>query len=142
MLIAIFRANEDAFIRGNVNLVRTGKILNIPEADSIGSVDTEEANRLVREHRDQFNEYRSRLAGVPASAEAAAGQREASGRIEPKPEAPKPPAPADEVRLSKSEPSKPGAAARAAREDDAAARERALGDAQSRIAELERNVAD
>ncbi|TMG79921.1 MAG: hypothetical protein E6H77_03925 [Betaproteobacteria bacterium] len=143
MLIAIFRANEDAFIRGNVNLVRTGRILNIPEADSIGSVDAEEANRVVREHRDQFNEYRSRLAAVPARAEAAAGQREASGRIEPKPEAPKPPAGADEVRLSKGEPGKPGAAgSRAAREDDAAARERALGEAQSRIAELERNVAD
>src|SRR5205085_8699480 len=143
MLIAIFRANEDAFIRGNVNLVRTGRILNIPEADSIGSVDAEEANRLVREQRDQFNEYRSRLAAVPARAEAAAGQREASGRIEPKPEAPKPPAAADEVRLSKGEPAKPGAAgSRAAREDDAAARERALGEAQSRIAELERNVAD
>src|SRR4051812_8062980 len=37
MLIAIFRANEDAFIRGNVNLVRTGKILNIPEPDAVGT---------------------------------------------------------------------------------------------------------
>jgi pilus assembly protein FimV len=143
MLVAIFRANEDAFIRGNVNLVRTGKILNIPEPEGLGSIDAEEANRLVKEHQDQWNDYRGRLAAVPARAEAAAGQREASGRIEPKPEAPKPPAPGDEVRLSKGEPSKPGAApSRAAREDDAAARERALAEAQSRIAELERNVAD
>ena len=143
MLIAIFRANEDAFIRGNVNLVRTGKILNIPEADSVGSVDAEEANRLVKEHHDQFMEYRSRLAAVPARAETAPGQREATGRIEQKPETPKPAAPGDEVRLSKSEPAKPGAApSRAAREDDAAARERALAEAQSRITELERNIAD
>ena len=143
MLIAIFRANEDAFIRGNVNLVRTGKILNIPEAEGINSIDADEANRLVKEHRDQFMEYRSRLAAVPARAETAEGQREASGRIEQKPEAPKPPAPGDQVRLSKSEPSKPGAApSRAAREDDAAARERALAEAQSRIADLERNIAD
>jgi pilus assembly protein FimV len=143
MLIAIFRANEDAFIRGNVNLVRTGKILNIPEPEGIGSIDAEEANRLVKEHHDQFMEYRSRLAAVPARAETAEGQREASGRIEQKPEAPKPPAPGDQVRLSKGEPSKPAAASsRAAREDDAAARERALAEAQSRIAELERNIAD
>jgi pilus assembly protein FimV len=143
MLIAIFRANEDAFIRGNVNLVRTGKILNIPEPDSVGGVDAEEANRLVKEQHDQFMEYRTRLAAVPARAETAPGQREASGRIEQKPEAPKPAAPGDEVRLSKSEPSKPGAApSRAAREDDAASRERALAEAQSRISELERNIAD
>jgi pilus assembly protein FimV len=143
MLVAIFRANEDAFIRGNVNLVRTGKILNIPEPDSIGTVDRDEANRLVKEQHDQWMEYRSRLAAVAAPAEAAAGQPEAAGRIEPKPEAPKPPPPSDQVRLSKTEPGKPAApGSRAAREDDAAARERALQEAQSRTSELEKNVAD
>ncbi|HET7362694.1 MAG TPA: FimV/HubP family polar landmark protein [Burkholderiales bacterium] len=143
MLIAIFRANEDAFIRGNVNLVRTGRILNIPEPDAIGTIDREEANRLVKDQHDQWMEYRSRLAAVPAPAEAAAPQQEAAGRIEPKPEAPKPPAPSDQVRLSKTEPGKPAApASRAAREDDAAARERALQEAQSRTSELEKNVAD
>jgi pilus assembly protein FimV len=143
MLIAIFRANEDAFIRGNVNLVRTGRILNMPEPDSIGTVDRDEANRLVKEQHDQWMEYRSRLAAVPAPAEAAEPQQEAAGRIEAKPEAPKPPAPSDQVRLSKSEPGKPAApASRAAREDDAAARERALEEQQSRTNELEKNVAD
>jgi len=142
MLIAIFRANEDAFIRGNVNLVRTGKILNIPEPDAIGTVDRDEANQLVKDQQAQFVEYRSRLAAVPAAAEAAPGQ-EVTGKIEPKPEAPKPPPPADQLRLSKSEPAKPAApGSRAAREDDAAARERALQEAQSRSDELEKNVAD
>lgn len=143
MLIALFRANEDAFIRGNVNLVRTGKILTIPDADSLGSVDRDEANRLVKEQQEQFMEYRSRLAALPSPAEAAAGQREASGKIEPQQQTPKPPAPSDQVRLSKTEPAKPGAApSQAAREDDAAARERALQEAQSRTAELEKNVTD
>ena len=143
MLIAIFRANEDAFIRGNVNLVRTGRILNMPEPDAIGTIDREEANRLVKEQHDQWMEYRSRLAAVPGPAEAAAPQQDAAGRIEPKPEAAKPPAPSDQVRLSKSEPGKPAApGSRAAREDDAAARERALQESQSRTSELEKNVAD
>ena len=142
MLIAIFRANQDAFIRGNVNLVRTGKILNIPSADEIGSVDTEEANRLVKEQNAQFTEYRSRLAAAPAKVEGGP-EREAAGRIEPKPEAAPPAAPSDQVRLSKAEPGKPGTpASRAAREDDAAARERALQEAQSRTADLEKNIAD
>ncbi|HYL88716.1 MAG TPA: FimV/HubP family polar landmark protein [Burkholderiales bacterium] len=143
MLIAIFRANQDAFIRGNVNLVRTGKILTIPDIDSVGTVDRDEANKLVKEHHEQFMEYRSRLAAVATPAETSAGQREAAGRIEPKPEAPKPAAPADQLRLSKAEPSKPAApGSRAAREDNAVARERALSEAQSRQQELEKNVAD
>ena len=143
MLIAIFRANEEAFIRGNVNLVRTGKILQIPEPDAIGTVDRDEANRLMKEQYAQFREYRSRLAAVPSTAEASAGQREVAGRIEQKPEAPKPPASSDQLRLSKAEPGQPAApGARAAREDDAVARQRALQEAESRIAELEKNLAD
>jgi pilus assembly protein FimV len=142
MLIAIFRANQDAFIRGNVNLVRTGKILNIPSAEEIGSVDVEEANRLVKEHQAQFMEYRSRLAAAPARVEGGP-EREAAGAIEPKPEAPPPASSEDQVRLSKAEPAKPGApGSRAAQADDAAARERALQEAQSRSTELEKNVAD
>jgi len=141
MLIAIYRANQDAFIRENVNLVRAGRILNIPTADEVGAVDTAEANKLVRSHMAEFREYRSRLAAVPAPAEATPGQREAPGTIQPKPEAPKPAAPSDQVRLSKADPQKPGATA-AARADDAAARERALQEAQSRVKDLEKSVAD
>jgi pilus assembly protein FimV len=142
MLIAIYRANQDAFIRENVNLVRAGRILNLPSAQDVGGVDAEEANRLVRAHMAEFREYRSRLAAAPAPADAVPGQREPAGRIEPKPEAPKPAAPADQVRLSKADPQKPGAGSQAARGDDAAARERALKEAQSRIGDLEKNVSD
>jgi len=77
---------------------------------------------------------------VPAPADATPGQREAPGTIQPKPEAPKP-APTDQVRLSKADPQKPGATA-TARGDDAAARERALQEAQSRVKDLEKSVAD
>src|SRR5688500_19045897 len=142
MLIAIYRANQDAFIRENVNLVRAGRILNLPSAQDVAGVDADEANRLVRAHMGEFREYRSRLAAVPAPADAVPGQREAAGRIEPKPEAPKPAAPADQVRLSKADPQKPGAGSQAARGDDAAARERALKEAQSSIGDLEKNVSD
>jgi pilus assembly protein FimV len=143
MLVAIYRANQDAFIRENVNWVRAGRILNIPTPEGVGTVDVQEANRIVRSHMAEFREYRSRLAAAPATADAATGQRETAGPIEPKPEAPKPPAAQDQVRLSKADPQKPSAsAAAAARGDDLAARERALKEAQSRISDLEKNVAD
>ncbi|HEV2431495.1 MAG TPA: FimV/HubP family polar landmark protein [Burkholderiales bacterium] len=143
MLVAIYRANQDAFIRENLNLVRAGRILNIPGSDAVGTVDVEEANRVVRAHMAEFREYRGRLAAAPAVADAASGQREAAGQIEAKPQAPKPAAAEDQVRLSKVDPQKPSTAAKAAaRGDDLAAQDRALKEAQSRIGDLEKNVAD
>ena len=142
MLVALYRANEGAFIRKNVNLVRAGRILNIPDADAVGTIDRAEADRVMKEHYAQFNEYRSRLAAAPTPTEASVSQQGAAGRIESKPAAPKPPA-QDQLRLSKVEPAKPGAApSQAAREDDLVSRQRALAEAQSRQADLEKNAND
>ena len=80
MLIAIYRANQDAFIRENINLVRAGRILALPTAEEAGGVTIEDAGRLVRSHRAEWDEYRSRLAAQPAGTEAASGQRAVAGR--------------------------------------------------------------
>ena len=143
MLIAIYRANPDAFIRENVNLVRAGHILNLPPADAAGGIDASEARRLVRAHRSDFEEYRSRLAAIAPRTDAVPGAQADAGRIEAKPEAPAAPQSSDQVRLSKADQQKPASAAtRAAGADDAAARERALKEAQSRVTDLEKNVSD
>jgi pilus assembly protein FimV len=42
MLVAIYRTNQDAFIRENLNLVRAGRILNIPSSNEIGTLEVEE----------------------------------------------------------------------------------------------------
>jgi pilus assembly protein FimV len=143
MLIAIYRTNPDAFIRDNINLVKAGHILNIPDADTVGTVERADANRLVSAHIADFNEYRSRLAGTPVVAESAPRQRESTGKIEPKPAATPPAGGQDQLRLSKADSQKPSAVgSRAAQGDDAAARERALKEAQSRVQDLEKNVTD
>ena len=145
MLIALQRANEDAFIRNNINLVRAGRILNIPDREALTAVEPADANRLVGAQMADFAEYRSRLGATVAAAPAPAApaERATSGQITPKPDEPKPAEPKDQLKLSKADPKKPGAqAARAAREDDLAARERALKEAQSRVSDLEKNVAD
>jgi pilus assembly protein FimV len=145
MLIALQRANEDAFISNNVNLVRAGRILNIPDAEAAAAVDGQDANRLVIAQHADFAEYRSRLGSAVAAAPAAAqaAERSAAGPITAKTDEPKPAPTKDQLKLSKADPKKPGApAARAAREDDLAARERALQEAQSRVTELEKNVGD
>src|SRR5436853_7649301 len=123
-------------------MLRAGRILDIPGAEAVSAIDPEEAKRLVQAHMDELAVYRSRRRAASTPVEAPGGRREAEGKIEPKPEAPAA-APRDQVRLSKADPSKPAApASRAAREDDAVARERALKEAQSRVTDLERNVTD
>lgn len=143
MLIALYRANQDAFIRGNINLVRAGRILAIPDRDAINAVDPADANGLVKAQMSEFADYRQKLAGVVAAAPAPAPAREVTGRIAPKPEAPATAEQKDQLRLSKADPAKPGApATKAAREDDRVARDRALKEQQSRIGDLEKNVTD
>jgi pilus assembly protein FimV len=145
MLIALQRANEDAFIRNNVNLVRAGKILNIPDREAIEAVAPADANRLISVQMADFAEYRMQVAATVAGMQAATApaERAGAGQITPQPAEPKPAEAKDQLKLSRADAKKPGApAARAAREDDLAARERALKEAQARTAELEKNVAD
>jgi pilus assembly protein FimV len=141
MLIALYRANRDAFIRDNINLVRAGRILDIPDHDTVAAIDPEDARRLVRSQMADFAAYRRKLAAAAPATGTAAGERAVSGRISATPEPAAPAAQKDQLKLSK-EDSGSGPMSRAAREDDQAARERALQEAQSRVAELERNVSD
>jgi pilus assembly protein FimV len=144
MLMALYRANESAFIRGNINLVRAGRILSIPDREAIIAVGAADANKQVQTHMAGFAEYKRNLAQAVAAAPAApVREREVSGRITAKPEAPAPAEKKDQLKLSKADPAKPSAPeAKAAREDDKVARERALKEAQSRVGDLEKNVAD
>jgi pilus assembly protein FimV len=145
MLAALYQANQDAFINGNINLLRSGRILTIPDQQTAAGIDPNEANQLVRRQAAGFAEYQQKAAGQVAAAPAAAapGPRTATGAIAPKPEAKPPAEPKDQLKLSKADAKKPSAAeSKAARGDDAVARERALKDAQARVSDLEKNVAD
>jgi pilus assembly protein FimV len=144
MLIALYRANQGAFIRGNVNLVRAGRILNVPDREAIAAINAAEAHQLVQSQMADFAEYKRKLGAAVAAAPAApVREREVTGRITAKPEAPAPADRKDQLKLSKADPAKPDApAARAAREDDRVARERSLKESQSRVGDLEKTVTD
>ena len=145
MLVALYRANPEAFIRKNMNLVRAGRILKIPDGNEAVSIAAGDANRVVRTHMAEFAEYRAKLAAAVAAkpATTAPGQREVSGRITAKPDTPPSGPPKDQLKLSKADVTKPAApSARAAREDDKVAANRALKEAQSRVTDLEKNVGD
>ena len=102
MLVALLRANPDAFVNGNVNRLKSGAVLEIPSSEQAGSIPAGEARQtLVAQSRD-FNEFRRRLAeGVPTTATPGAG-RQSSGQVQAQVEDKKPAAnSADRLSLSK-----------------------------------------
>ena len=146
MLVALFRANQEAFVADNMNRLRAGKIISIPDKDAAGAVAAADARRIVSVQYADFNEYRRRLGIAVASTPASQGGRQASGQISaPKEEKPIPSKepPKDELRLSRADDAKRGAkAAGTAAADDLAAKDNALKEAQERIALLEKNLQD
>lgn len=89
-MIALLRANPEAFIRGNINLLKQGAVLRVPDAASLAAVDGSEAAAMVREHAAQWRQSRtlpqpaaadsSVAAATPAPAAAAA--RSSGARLE------------------------------------------------------------
>ncbi|MBX3666922.1 MAG: hypothetical protein KF778_00825 [Rhodocyclaceae bacterium] len=151
MLVALFRANPDAFDGKNMNRLRAGAILQVPESTDVQGIGSGDAHRVVVAQTSDFNAYRQRLAGSVESAPGApeeAAVQESGGKITPKVEeraGAGASGPKDQVRVSKSAGGKGSEAAAgrvAALEEDAIAKDKALQEANSRVAELERNVRD
>jgi len=154
MLVGLYRANKDAFAGNNMNRLKVGQIIRVPDQAELQSVSQQEAAKEIRVQTANWNAYRSKLAGIAEST--APGKEEsssqvASGKIsapaEDKSAAPAP-GPRDVVKLSKSE---SAAAAKtdqeaakriSALQEDAIAREKALKEADSRVASLEKQLQD
>lgn len=147
MLIALFRENPEAFDGNNINRLRTGSIVNVPSDARVREIDPGQARREVQAQSADFAAYRRKLAGAVAARPAAgesAPSRSDAGTIVPKVDEPARPAAGDQVKVSGA-PAEPGAdKARLARlqalEEELVARDKALEEANSRVAALEANV--
>jgi len=147
MLVALYRANPDAFIGNNMNRLKSGQILSIPDADSVrGGASQGEARGVVVAHAADFDAYRNKLAGqVASSAPSAAPQagQSASGRVTARVEQ-RPTAVSeaqDKLQLSKAAPDAAGGPDDGtASVEDTIAKERELAQAEARVKELEKNV--
>ena len=71
IMIALFRANQGAFIANNINLLKVGEILHIPSASEIMQISEQEANTEVKVHVADWRDYKNELAGVSNEAPAA-----------------------------------------------------------------------
>lgn len=150
MLVAIFRSNPDAFISNNMNLLRTGRILKIPEGGELAAITPAEADKEIRLQASDWNAYRQRAAGI--APDAPVGEpRAATGKVTTKvDDAAVAQGPAKEVvKVSKGAPGKPGAGGEKEMQDrirsleeEATAREKTLKDSSDRIASLEKTIKD
>ena len=62
MLVAMAKANPEAFIEGNVNLVRAGSTLRMPSSTEAQKVSRQEARQIVLAQTRDFVAYTQRLA--------------------------------------------------------------------------------
>lgn len=143
MLMGIFRANPDAFYANNINNLRAGKILTIPEREQLASIGQGDAAQEVRVHATNWNAYRAKVADTaPVAADATpAAKGKITARVDDKAA---PVAPKDVVVLSKGDANtgKGGKGDRVrALEEDLAARDKALTESKERIAMLEKTLA-
>jgi pilus assembly protein FimV len=151
MMVGLYQANKEAFFEGNMNRMKRGHVLNVPEADAARASTPREAARTVQGHALEWHAYRKRLATM-AEAVPMAEEQPAAGKITPKAEekpTPAPGAPKDVLKLSKGEPGSAGGKPDAKTqerlhglEEEIAAKSRALQEAQDRVGQLERTVRD
>lgn len=136
MLVAMLRANPDAFINGNVNRLRSGAIVTLPGTEDAQATSADEARQIIVAQSKDFNEFRRKLAGSAPLSQVAGADRRASGKIETQVEEKKAaPAAPDKLTLSKG-------AVQGKVSEDKIAQERSAKDAASRAEELSKNIAE
>ena len=148
MLVALYRANPEAFSGKNMNRLKSGQILKVPEADAIRSSAPEgEARGVVVAHAADFNAYRAMLAGQVATstpAKEAETTQNVKGKITAKVEE-KPNAvneAKDKLTLSKSTASAPVEGKTGVAAEENIAKQKQVDEAAARVKELEKNVND
>lgn len=136
MLVAMLRANPDAFINGNVNRLRSGKVLSLPGAEDAQQTQPEEAREMVLAQSKDFDEFRRKLASSVQDSLAKPAERRASGKVEAQVEDKKSAtASPDKLTLSKGDAAAKG-------NEDKIAQERSAKEATERAQELSKNIAD
>jgi pilus assembly protein FimV len=146
MLVALYRANPDAFIGENMNWLRAGRILSVPDAATAGAVDNGEARATVVTQARDFNAYRHTLAEQAVSGsigKARTAKQSDSGKITARvKEKSGTNAARDKLQLSKADAAVDQAAAESVAAEDRIAADKAIAEANARVKALEKNVSD
>lgn len=136
MLVGLFRNNPDAFIDGNMNLLKAGAVLQVPSSDALAAVPAPEARRIILAQSADFSAYRQRLASAAPTLQSNESERQSKGQVQTAVEDRKPAAAPTPDKLTLSKAGSPAASATEAR----LSKETEKKDAAARVAELTRNV--
>ncbi|QJC55661.1 hypothetical protein HC248_00943 [Polaromonas vacuolata] len=138
MLIALLRLNPDAFVGNNVNRLKSGSLLEIPNTEQAQATAPQEATRLIVAQSKDFNDFRRKLAQGMGQVEQSNATRELGGKLQAKVEdAAAGAAAPDKLTLSKG-----AVQGKTASAEEKIANERQLAQNAARITELAKNIAE
>ncbi len=154
MLAALYQNNKHAFVGNNMNRLKSGQILRVPEEQQLAAIGHAEAVHEVKTHTADWNAYRQKLAATvaetPAPKEEAPKQL-AKGKITSAVEDKAAPAPApskDVLKVTKGEAPASGKELQALQgklqslQEETTAKGKSLKEANDRIASLEKSIKD
>jgi pilus assembly protein FimV len=82
MLVAMLRSNPQAFVNGNINRMRSGAVIQLPDQAAAQATSAKEARQIMAAQSQDFNQFRRQLAGVAPVAPVEAASRSASGQVQ------------------------------------------------------------
>ena len=137
-MVALFQANETAFIDGNMNRMSAGTVLALPPDGASRAIGPAEARQIIRLHSSVVPQSSQGAGGAgTTTGEGAKPAKPAGAPVDPQQP------PGDQLRLARlRESGSDGGSSDSAHGDDIVALQRALADAQSRIELLQRDLED
>jgi pilus assembly protein FimV len=134
MLVALLKSQPDAFIQGNVNLLRAGAVLKAPSQTAVRAIDSEDARQFLLAQQKEFIAFSQAAAQNTQTVKGQAPSRQMSGKVGQDQEQQTPTqAKVDQLKLSQASIEKQNAETRLAAQ-------RALSDAQKQLDMLQSNV--
>jgi len=152
MLVALYRENQGAFIGNNMNRMKTGQILKVPSADDVAKIEQKDARQEIRTQVADWNSFRGQVADAVPQMPARDTGNAQSGKVSTAavtPPAPPSSASSDVLKLSKSDTGGKAGAGKGgagnqdrvnALQEEVTAKDKALKEANSRVADLEKQI--
>ena len=151
MLIGLYEANKDAFLGNNINRLKAGRVLTMPDRAALDAIKPDQARRTVSAQAADWNAYRNRLAAAATSGkvEQESGSQASAGKVSAQVGEKTAPVAANNDKLVIAAATGTGKGGKAgsgkagsANEADRVANQKTIDDAQKRISDLEKIVQD
>jgi pilus assembly protein FimV len=134
MLVALLKNQPDAFIEGNVNLLRAGAVLKAPTTTAVRAIDPDEARQFLVVQQKEFIAYSQAASQNTLQVKGQTPSKQIVGKVGQDAPAPQNPEQSiDQLRLTQARIEKQN-------EETRIAAQRALQDAQKQLDALQNNV--